>query len=52
MIERLKEILGILDADIYWKDCNFIEDTETEDMPTFYSRDYCRSITFKELLLW
>ena len=52
MIERLKEILGILDADIYWKDCNFIEDTETEDMPTFYSRDYCRSMTFKELLIW
>lgn len=52
MIERLKEILGILDADIYWKDCNFIEDTETKDMPTFYSRDYCRSITFKELLIW
>lgn len=52
MMKRLREILGILDADIYWKDCNFIEDENTKLMPTFYSRDLCKSLTFRELLSW
>lgn len=50
MEERIKEILGELDADIYWKDCNFPTEVNGELM--FYSREECRNITFKELLRW
>lgn len=52
MKNRIKEICGELDSDIYWKDCNFIENDEDDEIPTFYSRDECRSISFRELLLW
>lgn len=52
MKNRIKEICGELDADIYWKDCNFLENEEDDDIPTFYSRDECHSISFRELLLW
>ena len=52
MKERIKEICGILDADIYWKDCNFLENEDSDEVPTFYSRDKCHSISFRELLLW
>lgn len=50
MNKRLKEIIGILDADIYWKQCNFLQ--EDSDEIQFYSRDKCKNISFKELLLW
>lgn len=49
---RIKEICEILDADIYWKNCNFLENEEDDEVPTFYSRDKCYSISFRELLLW
>lgn len=49
---RIKEICGTLDADIYWKDCNFIENEDDDDIPTFYNRDICHSISFRELLKW
>lgn len=52
MKERIKEICEILDADIYWKGCNFLENEEDDDIPTFYSRDVCNSISFRELLRW
>ena len=52
MKERIKEICDILDADIYWKDCNFLENEDDDEVPTFYSRDECHSISFRELLLW
>ena len=52
MKERIKEICDILDADIYWKDCNFLENEGDDEVPIFYSRDECHSISFKELLLW
>lgn len=52
MKKRIKEICGELDADIYWKDCNFLENEEDEDVPTFYSRDESHSISFRELLRW
>ena len=52
MKERIKEICDILDADIYWKDCNFLENEDDDEIPTFYSRDECHSISFRELLLW
>ena len=52
MKERIKEICNILDADIYWKDCNFLENEDDDEVPTFYSRDECHSISFRELLLW
>ena len=52
MKERIKEICDILDGDIYWKDCNFLENEDDDEVPTFYSRDECHSISFRELLLW
>jgi len=52
MEERLKEILDYLDCDIYWKNCNFIQDYSESEEIVFYSRDLCRNITFRELLLW
>ena len=52
MKKRIKEICDILDADIYWKDCNFLENEDDDEVPTFYSRDGCHSISFRELLLW
>lgn len=52
MKKRIKEICGKLDADIYWKGCNFLENENDDEIPTFYSRDDCRSISFRELLLW
>jgi len=52
MKKRIKDICGELDADIYWKDCNFLENEEDNEMPTFYNRDECHSISFRELLLW
>ena len=52
MKKRIREICEELDADIYWKNCNFIENDEDDEIPTFYSRDECHSISFKELLLW
>ena len=52
MKKRIKEICDILDADIYWKDCNFLENEDDDEVPTFYSRDECHSISFRELLLW
>lgn len=56
-LKRIKEICENLDADIYGKCCNFIEndlenDEDLTELPTFYSRDFCKSITFKELLRW
>lgn len=51
--ERIKEICGILDGDIYWKDCNFLSDLDDDNgIPTFYNRDLCKTISFRELLLW
>jgi hypothetical protein len=50
MEERIKEILGELDCDIYWKDCNFPTEVNGELM--FYSRDDCKNISFKDLLKW
>lgn len=50
--ERIKEICEELDADIYWKSCNFLENKEDDDIPTFYNRDECHSISFRELLRW
>ena len=32
MKERIKEICEILDANIYWKGCNFLENEEDEDI--------------------
>ena len=52
MKERIKEICDILDADIYWKDCNFLENEDDDEIPTFYSRDECHSISFRALVLW
>lgn len=52
MKKRIMEICEELDADIYWKDCNFLENEEDDEVPTFYSRDECHSISFRELLLW
>lgn len=53
MKERLKEIVGYLDCDIYWKQCNFLdEDTLENGKVEFYSRDECKNISFRELLLW
>jgi hypothetical protein len=53
MRERLKQILEELDADIYWKCCNFLQDDPDEEFEIeFYSRDLCHNISFKELLLW
>lgn len=52
MKERIREICGELDADIYWKDCNFLENEDDDEIPTFYSRDDCHSISFRELLRW
>lgn len=62
-LKRIKEICDYLDADVYGKRCNFIElDLDNIDyvtyekymieLPTFYSRDLSKSITFKELLKW
>lgn len=50
--KRIMEICHELDVDIYWKDCNFLENEENDEIPTFYSRDECHSISFRELLLW
>lgn len=50
MEDRIKEILGELDADVYWKNCNFPTEVNGELM--FYSRDMCKNISFKELLKW
>ena len=52
MKSRIKEICGELDGDIYWKNCNFLENEDDDNIPTFYSRDYCYSISFRELLKW
>ena len=52
MKEKIKEICNELDTDIYWKGCNFLENEEDDDIPTFYSRDECHSISFRELLRW
>lgn len=52
MKKRIKEICGELDGDIYWKDCNFLENEDDDEIPTFYSRDDCHSISFRDLLLW
>ncbi len=52
MKEKIIDICDELDADIYWKRCNFLENEEDDEIPTFYSRDECRSISFRELLLW
>lgn len=52
MKKRIKEICGELDGDIYWKGCNFLENEDDDEIPTFYSRDDCHSISFRELLLW
>ncbi len=52
MKKRIREICGELDADIYWKDCNFLENEEDDEIPTFYNREECHSISFRELLLW
>jgi len=46
--DRIREICEYLDVEIYGKDCNFID----EDSVTFYSRDYCHSISFEELIKW
>ena len=48
MKKRIKEICEELDVDIYWKDCNFLENEQDDDIPTFYSRDECHSISFRE----
>ena len=54
--KKNKRNCGKLDADIYWKDCNFLENDEylldTTDMVYSYSRDKCHSMSFRELLLW
>ena len=52
MKKRIKEICNELDVDIYWKNCNFLENEEDDSIPTFYNRDECRSISFRELLVW
>ncbi len=52
MKKRIKEICEILDVDIYWGNCNFLENEDDDNIPTFYSRDECRSILFRELLRW
>lgn len=52
MKKRIKEICEKLDGDIYWKGCNFLENEDDDEIPTFYSRDDCQSISFRELLLW
>ena len=49
--KRIVEICEELDVDIYWKNCNFLENEEDDEIPTFYSRDE-GSISFRELLLW
>lgn len=46
-MDRIKEICTKLDAKAYGKECNFL----TDDME-FYSRDYCRNISFRELIKW
>lgn len=52
MKKRIREICGELDTYIYWKDCNFLENEDDDEIPTFYSRDDCHSISFRELLRW
>lgn len=54
MKERLKEIVEILDCNVYLKNCNFLDEDilENEGVVQFYSRDYCRNISFRELLQW
>ena len=52
MKKRIKEICEKLDGDIYEKGCNFLENEDDDEIPTFYSRDDCHSISFRELLLW
>lgn len=42
-----------LDCDCYGKSCNYLEFNKSIDnMPSFYSRDYCYNISFKKLLKW
>lgn len=51
--DRVRVILDLLDPDCYGKNCNYLcEDKLIDNMPSFYSRDYCRNISFKELLEW
>lgn len=52
MKERIREICGELDADIYWKDCNFLNNDDDEEIPTFYNRDIGHTISFREVLMW
>jgi hypothetical protein len=53
MKDRLKEVVSYLDCDIYWKQCNFLDESNLENGKVeFYSRDECKNISFKELLLW
>lgn|ERR1035437_371956 len=48
--KRIKEICGYLDAEVYGKGCNFLN--EDEDEISFYSRDYCHDISFEDLIEW
>lgn len=49
-INRINEICNNLDVDTYGKGCNFIN--ADDGIITFYSRDYCRNISFNELIRW
>lgn len=50
-IKRIKEICEYLDAEVYGKGCNYINDENDYDIE-FYSRDYCCNISFEKLIRW
>lgn len=51
-LDRIDEICGYLDCDIWGKRCNFIQYRGGGDCLLFYNRDFCKEITFKELIKW
>ena len=50
MKKRIMEICSELDADIYWKECNFLENKDDDEIPAFHNRDM-GTISFRDLLL-
>ena len=52
--ERISEIINELDGSCYGKGCNYLVDGQVgkDNMPCFYSRDYCYNISFEDLIKW
>lgn len=51
MRDRIKEICNELDCDIFWKNCNYLQEDDDNTIPCFYNRDLGKNISFRELLL-